>query len=90
MLTKKGRIIAALRKLWLMSENRNNCLKKYRLRRGVYECQECKNEFGRKEIEVHHIIPVAKMDTWDWNIFIERLFEGETVVLCKECHKKIK
>ena len=84
----KARIIATLRRLYLMSPQRSECLTKHRIRRGVYKCKQCGKEFSRKEIEVHHIIPVAKMEVWDWNIFIERLFEGETIVLCKKCHKE--
>ena len=85
----KGTIIAALRKVWLMSSNRSDALKKARIRRGVYKCNICHEEFKQKELQVHHVIPITQMEKWDWNIYINRLFDGEQIAICKKCHKNV-
>lgn len=62
-----------------------------RVSRGVYECAKCKGHFGRKEIDIDHIVPVIPLHgTDDWNLIIERLFcdSSGLQVLCKKCHKE--
>ena len=87
--TSKSTIISSLRTLWLKSNERYIKLKNARKKPAKYECNECKQLFILKEVQVHHVIPVAEMEVWDWNVYIDRLFNGEQVVLCKQCHKNI-
>lgn len=51
-----------------------------------YQCNECKQWFKQKEVQVDHISS-AGSDS-DWNTFISRLFVGvdKLQVLCKPCH----
>lgn len=53
---------------------------------GVFICNSCKEGFGRKEVNVDHIVPVDSFDSWD-NI-IARVYPGVEglQVLCKPCH----
>ena len=53
-----------------------------------YKCALCLKEFVAKGVQVDHIKPVGKCDSWDE--YIERLFcEGLNLqVLCLVCHKK--
>jgi 5-methylcytosine-specific restriction endonuclease McrA len=54
-----------------------------------YLCNECKNWFPEKEINVDHKIPAGSLNTGeDLKGFVERLFcEGEQLqVLCETCH----
>ena len=85
----KSRIISILRRLWLMSPERQNILKEYRISYGRYRCCECKKVFKRKEVEIHHLKTVSKMEDteWSWDQYIKNLFEGECVILCRACHK---
>lgn len=91
-----GYLRQVLRKSWMRWNARNEALTRQRIRRGVYLCQNCESEFGRREVEVDHIIPVgptpgsrnATEDT-DWDGFIARMFcppEG-LAILCKKCHR---
>lgn len=56
-----------------------------------YRCNECKEEFTSKDIEVDHIVPVVDVKTGftTWDDFINGLFCGKDnlQVLCKPCHK---
>lgn len=92
----RQRIRSALRKIWQWSEARKEARTKARVRRGVYQCEECGGFYGRKETEVNHIIPIgatpgSRMDdgTATWDRFISRLFcQADLLeVLCKPCHK---
>lgn len=76
-------------------------LKEARVRRGVYECNMCKQECpasvrseeGKrvKGVHVDHIVPVIDPEVgWvSWDDTINRMFsERENLqVLCYECHK---
>ena len=57
-----------------------------------YKCNQCKNDFPAKEVEVNHILPVVPTSGFTtWDEVIERMFcekEGLEVV-CKPCHKAI-
>ena len=81
-----GRIIAALRRVWLYSEPRRDCLKAAKVSRGLYKCDECKKAHPKKQVQVDHIIEVGKFETWD--LFMERLFcdVSNLQILCKACH----
>lgn len=57
-----------------------------------YKCNQCKNDFPQKEVEVNHIlpvIPVTGFTTWDETI--ARMFceKSGLEVCCKPCHKII-
>ena len=83
-------IMTSLRQASYKWPSRNLALKEARISRGVYECAGCKSHFGRKEIQVDHIIPVMPLNgSDDFNVILERLFcpsEG-LQILCKPCHK---
>ena len=83
---KHGRIIAALRRVWLYSEVRRDCVRAPKTSRGRYKCKCCGKLFSGKEIQCDHIEEVGKFV--DWNTFIERLFcpASNLQVLCKACH----
>ena len=76
---------------------RNEALKAARLRRGVYRCEACGDEFGRREVEVDHIEAVGPTpgsrnacSETTWDVFIERMFCSSNAlqILCKDCHRK--
>jgi 5-methylcytosine-specific restriction endonuclease McrA len=56
-----------------------------------YQCNDCKNEFTSKNVEVDHIKPVIdpKKGFVSWDKYIESLFceKKNLQVLCKTCHK---
>ena len=82
----KGIILKALRRGFYISGLYNKVLQKFRLRRGVYKCEICKEETARKDVNVDHIIPVGLSD--DWNHIIHKMFDIENCqVLCIPCHK---
>jgi hypothetical protein len=51
-----------------------------------YVCAACEAAFPAKDVQVDHIVPVGKFETWDK--VIENMFcEGHNLqVLCKDCH----
>jgi 5-methylcytosine-specific restriction endonuclease McrA len=53
-----------------------------------YQCEECKDWFAAKQIEVDHIIEVGSLKSSDdLKNFVDRLFaEDGFQVLCKNCH----
>lgn len=61
-------------------------------RKWEYQCEECKEWYDRKGVEVDHIIPSGSLTCYeDLPGFVERLFCEEPEcyqVLCKKCHKK--
>lgn len=98
-------VIAAIRKLWLMSPMRRAALKDAEVRESYfkkdgtpakreklvgYRCQKCGELFGAKEVTVHHVVDVREAG-WDWNWFIEKMFcePNGLLVVCKDCHKAI-
>lgn len=56
-----------------------------------YQCNQCKNWFPEKQINVDHIVPAGSLNcAQDLPGFVERLFcEIEHLqVLCEKCHDK--
>lgn len=56
-----------------------------------YECNQCKNWFAEKKINVDHIIPAGSLNDFkDLPGFTQRLFceVGGLQVLCETCHDK--
>jgi hypothetical protein len=61
-------------------------------------CQKCgkvmrdKDEKGKRPFDIDHSTGVRSppwdINNPDWGLFINRLFYGECVLLCRECHKK--
>ena len=55
----------------------------------AYECNECKQLFKQKDVQVDHIIPAGSLKSFDdVEYFMERLFCGEEgmQILCTDCH----
>lgn len=80
-----------LRRLSYQWPPRQQAIRNARIDRGVYVCNTCRGEFGPKEIQLDHILPVVDEETGfvNWDTYIERLFCEETgfQVLCKTCHE---
>ncbi len=51
-----------------------------------YECSKCHALV--EKVEIHHLVAVApkKGELFDWNKHIDRMFNGEQVGICAECH----
>jgi 5-methylcytosine-specific restriction endonuclease McrA len=96
-------IIQALRRLWLIrGANRKAALHKATIimvegrLRVARVCQNCgrvmrDKENGKRPYEIDHVLGV-RSGPWDigspdWNLFVNRLFYGECVLLCRACHK---
>lgn len=87
---KTAKIRSALRQVWRWSPLRQEALRKARIGRGSYLCAACNKIFPPKDVVVDHIESVTPIgwDSRDWGTYVQRLFEGELQVLCKEpCHK---
>lgn len=82
----KNHIVRYLRQAFYYSGLYNKVLGAFRIKRGVYFCALCMQEFGRKEIQVDH--KEAVQLTSDWNEIIDRMFDVDNCqVVCKPCHK---
>ena len=94
----RQRIRSALRKIWQWSEPRKLAKARARVKRGVYQCEECGGFFGQKDVEVNHIHPVGAFPgsrnddgSATWDQCLARLFcpADDLEVLCKKgCHAK--
>lgn len=78
---KKG-----LRRIWGRSKQRQNALKKAKIKYGHYKCECCGEVFRRKDINVDHIVAIGRFK--DWDTYIKRLFceSNKLAVLCISCH----
>lgn len=87
----KSWMISQLRKASYRYPARNEALKRARVDRNQYKCAHCGNIFGRKDVQIDHIVPVVKLQGFTgWDDYITRMFcpvEGYQV-LCKEDHAK--
>lgn len=83
----KSLLIAALRRLWLMSKPRQEALRAGRVSRGRYRCADCQAVFPRKAVQVDHIDEIGTWTSWD--VYIDRLFcdVSNLQLLCVPCHK---
>lgn len=84
--TPKSKIVAAIRLLWLRSQERAAAIK-----RDGYACQRCgakqSKAKGREvKVEVHHIDGIEWYDVA--NIIAERILQtpDRLMTLCHECH----
>ena len=84
--TPKQLTIGALRSSFMRSRARGNTVKRNRISRGLYKCEECGHEGKVREFNVDHIVPV--MECQDWNKIVARFWDEDNLqLLCKECHK---
>jgi 5-methylcytosine-specific restriction endonuclease McrA len=86
----KSFVIATLRRSTFRWPFKNIAKTRQRIERGFYTCEECKQSFGNKDIELDHKNPVIDVKNgWtNWDDFINRLFvkSHEFQVLCEGCH----
>lgn len=57
----------------------------------MYECCECNNLFRQKDIQVDHIKPTGRLQSFeDLGSFAERMFcaKDGLQIMCTECHKE--
>lgn len=75
-----GYLKSAIRKIWRWSPQRRECLK------SAY-CYYCKR---KRKLLADHKIPVVDPERgfFDWNTYIDRMFNGELQPLCKDCHNE--
>ena len=54
-----------------------------------YECNACKKDFPKKQVQVDHIQPIHHTRDESWDSFINMLFcnSDNLQVLCVVCHK---
>lgn len=89
----KGRIIAAMRRIFRWTEEKRLCRKKAEIKatgKVKYLCATCKKVYDRKETMVDHIRPVVGPEGFTtWDAFIDRLFceEANLQVVCKADHR---
>jgi len=88
-MTIKDKIVAALRKQWLWyGENRKWAFILARVK-GGYQCATCKTVIPvQKLCKIDHIenLTFKFNEGWDWNVYLDRLFNGSCELLCKDCH----
>lgn len=81
--TDRGKIVAAIRRIFMYSRERYQALK-----RAKGKCEECGAE---GPLNCHHIDPIG--ESWDdiINLIMERVLcpPDKLVCLCKECHAKV-
>lgn len=82
-------IVSKLRRASYAWPPRSEAMKRARVARGVYECAQCHEHFGNKEIKVDHIHPVVPFEGFTtWDDYISRMFcdaDGFQIV-CTNCH----
>lgn len=88
----KNWLIQKLRRISYQWPPRKEAIKLGRVSRGKYRCALCKGEnFGPKEIQLDHILPVIDVHTGfiDYNTYIDRLFcdVGGWQICCRPCHQ---
>ena len=87
--TPKGKIVSALRMLWLRSRERNTALKHYDRRCKVCDVKASMAKGAEQKIEVHHKDGILN---WDEivDLIRDQLLVGvdKLECLCPDCHKK--
>ncbi len=76
---------------WSRWDGKQTALVESRISRGKYQCAECLNLFGPKDVQVDHVQPRidpgkgrTTLDDWAARTFVS----GKKLqVLCKPCHK---
>lgn len=80
----RSRLRSAMRRVWLWSQNRKECVSRARIQRGIYQCEGCRQLTHK--IQADHIIECGAIDDG----FISRLFcsADGLQALCEECHSR--
>jgi 5-methylcytosine-specific restriction endonuclease McrA len=83
-------VIPLLRRKSLHWPGRQEAKRDARRERGLYECFNCKQLFGPKEVEMDHKKPVINVKTSFTNFddYIKSLYcdKSNFTCLCKSCH----
>lgn len=83
-------LIYRIRRMTLHWIGRTLALDKARVERGLYRCYICNEaKFGRKDIEVDHIVPIVGMNGFtNWDDYIKKAFipPSQFGIACKGCH----
>ena len=85
----KPKIISALRRLWLYyGDNRKQAIINSKVEGGYICCQCGVVMRTQKELKADHITNLTQGmgDRIDWNLYMNRLFNGEIQILCRNCH----
>ena len=89
-------IRSALRSAWMRWPSKYNLLNKNRKavegkrHKWEYQCEECRQWFQAKEVQVDHKVPAGSLNKYeDLPAFVSKLFVGEDklAILCKPCHQ---
>jgi 5-methylcytosine-specific restriction endonuclease McrA len=85
----KGRIMSALRRIWLYSENRKEAIKRDVTSDGYRRCNKCRAL--TEDYAVDHdpsVVPTIGWDSWDG--VITRMFcdSDKLQILCHPCHSR--
>jgi hypothetical protein len=79
----KTRITSALRRIWFYSPQRR--LVSAKAKAGGNVCELCKKPAPKLDIDhVKEVVPVTGFD--NWSDYITRLFDGELMAICPQCH----
>lgn len=80
----KSRITSALRRIWFYGPSRREAVKLAKA--GGNRCSICK--VPQDKLQMDHVQPVVPLSgEYTWDIYIDRLFNGELRGICKPCHK---
>lgn len=83
----ESKIRSALRKIWLFSPQRREALADARLRGlPLYKCAGCRKPFIKEQVHVDHVEACGKSHMGNFDVFIDRLFNGKLQILCAPCH----
>lgn len=85
----KSFVIATLRKASYRWYSRTEALKRARVERGLYKCEQCQAVHKKAEVQLDHVLPVIPLTGWEgWDSFINRLLctPDNFQVLCSVCH----
>ena len=79
--------IAAFRRGFLRSPQRNEAKNRAKIGYGLYQCECCTWIDGPKQFQIDHIKPV--MEDKDWNHIVERFWDLNNLqLICLSCHKE--
>lgn len=79
----KSRITSALRRIWFYGPSRREAVKA--AKDAGNKCAICNEHF--EKLQADHITPVVPTKGFDnWDSYIDRLFNGQLRMICKDCH----
>jgi hypothetical protein len=83
----ESKIRSALRKIWLYSPQRREALSRAKIGGlPLWLCHTCKGSFVKEQVHVDHILACGPSKIGQFDVFIDRLFNGKLQVLCVFCH----